>query len=120
MGRASGAGSLLAQLGLGTQQAGAEGLRQSGWDYSNLPMQVANQMSGMGNMLSGQDLGWAQFGGGLAGNQYAGEQQYTPSMIQQLLMGLSQTWPTSGWGGGPQPDMTGVGGIAPGGGLQWG
>ena len=101
MGRASGAGSLLAQLGLGTQQAGAEGLRQSGWDYSNLPMQVANQMAGLGGQLTQQQIDpWTQMLAQLLGpTGQATPQQYTPNTLQQMLMGLGQTLPTdlSNW-----------------------
>ena len=95
MGRASGAGNLLAQLGLGTQQTGAEGLMGLGGQKAQLPLQVASQMSGMGGQLNSQDAMWAQLLGQLTGNTYAGPQTYQPTGFQDILQGLSSTLPES-------------------------
>lgn len=110
MGRAlSGAGTL-GGLGLGAQTTGGQGLMQSGWDYSTLPMQVATQMSGFGNQLNSQDMGWAGLMGPLTGNQYSSAQTYTPTWFQSLLQNVLPLLPTSS--GGSSGTGLGAGGWA--------
>jgi hypothetical protein len=98
MSRASNAGNWLSQYGLGAQQTGAQGLQQAGWDRANLPLQVGSFMSGQGNQLNNQDLGWAQMLGQHTGNNYAQPQTYTPNVWQTILSGLPSTLPTSSGG----------------------
>ena len=90
-----GVANQLAQLGLGTQQTGAEGLFGLGNAQAQLPLQVSSLMSGLGNQLSGQDLSWASLLGPLTGNQYAQPQTYTPTGFQDFLRTLSATLPTN-------------------------
>jgi len=93
----SGAGTL-GSLGLGAQTTGGQGLMQSGWDYSNLPLQVANWMSGQGSQLNNQDMGWAGLMGPFTGNQYSSPQTYTPNWFQSLLQNVLPLLPTGGGG----------------------
>jgi hypothetical protein len=92
----------MAQFGLGSQQAGAEGLFGLGGQKAQLPLQVASFMSGQGNNLNSQDAMWAQMLGQFTGNNYAQPQTYTPSMFQNILGSLGQTLPSAlaGRGGG--------------------
>ncbi len=96
-GRAAGAGNLLSQLGLGAQQGGAEGLLSLGQARSQLPLQVAGQMAGIGQGLTGQQVDpWTQMMASLLGGTgYATPQTYTPSLFQNILAGLSNTLPSS-------------------------
>ena len=107
-GRAAGAGSLLSQLGLGARQAGGEGLMSLGSMRSQLPLQVAQMMGGLGGQLTGQQIDpWTQalMSGGMLGNTQGTEQMYNPSgfqsFLQGILPGLSQAF---GGGGNPAAD----------------
>ena len=91
----SGAGTL------GSMGATAgEGLMGLGSQYANLPLSVAQMMSGLGSQLTSQQIDpWTQMLAGLMGNTQAGAQTYTPSALQSLLMSLSSTLPSAFSGG---------------------
>jgi hypothetical protein len=112
-GRATGAGNLLSQLGLGAQQAGGEGLMSMGNLMSQLPLQVAQMMGGLGGQLTNQQIDpWTQMLTGLLGNTNATEQTYNPSVWQSLLQSLSQTLPSAFSGGSSSSSGLGTGGWA--------
>lgn len=106
-GRAYGAGNLLSQLGLGAQTSGAEGLMSLGNLKSQLPLQVASMMGGLGGQLTNQQVDpWTQMMMQLIGptGQYNEAQTYQPTQFQDILRGLSQTipagleaWDKQGW-----------------------
>lgn len=105
MGRAMSGAGTLGQFGLQSAGMGGQGLMQSGWDYANLPMQVAGQMSGLGQSLTNQQIDpWTQMLFSMLNpTGQAGAQTYTPSGLQSMLMNVSQLWPTS-TGGTTGPD----------------
>jgi hypothetical protein len=96
-----GTAGLLSQLGLGAQTGGAEGLMSLGNMKSQLPLQVASMMGGLGGQLTNQQVDpWTQMMMSLIGPTGITEQQrYTPTTFQTILSGLANTLPTS-WGGG--------------------
>jgi hypothetical protein len=100
--------SLLSQLGLGTQQTGAEGLMGLGNYKNQLPLQVAGMMGNLGQSLTNQQIDpWTQMMSGILGNTaYAQPQTYQPTAWQQMLQGLPSTlsaglnqWDQQGWWG---------------------
>ena len=111
-GRASQAGSLLSQLGLGAQESGAQGLLSLGQNYAQLPMNVASLMSSIGQGQTAQQVDpWTQMMASLLGGTGQAEpQRYTPSGLQSLLMSLSQTLPGMLSAMGGSPNKTNIGG----------
>jgi hypothetical protein len=108
-GRASGAASLLSQLGLGARESGAQGLLSLGGQKAQLPLSVASMMGGLGQQQTNQQVDpWTQMMMSLVGGTgQASPQTYTPSSLQSLLQSLGQTlpgamqsWDKQGWWGG--------------------
>jgi len=111
-GRAYGAGQGLSQLGLQGQVAGAEGLGGLGQQYANLPMQLAQSMTGVGGYMTGQQIDpWTQMMAGMVGNPYMTQQTYQQSPTQSILgilggMPWGDIFGGGGGGGGtPGPEL---------------
>jgi hypothetical protein len=88
--RAAGAGSLLSQLGLGARESGAQGLMSLGNYRSQLPLQVAGAMGGLGQQQTNQQVDpWTQMMMSfIGGTGQAYPQTYTPSGFQRFLQGI--------------------------------
>ena len=91
----------MGQFGLNAAQTGGQGLMGLGSLYSQLPLQVASMMGGLGGNLTSQQIDpWTQMLAGLMVNTNATEQTYTPSGLQSfltnLLPGLSYAFANGG------------------------